>query len=208
MSFYPIVQELSILDLLRLMVKESAKEDWPGLISRFGSPEALAIWLAQASVEEISALRGIGPGKAEKLKAAIELGRRLSSLKRPHMAKINTPEDVAKFMEEMSQLDREYFKVILLSTKNDVLGVDTISIGGLSGTFVHPRETFKIAIRASAAAIIAVHNHPSGDPSPSSEDINTTKRLKEAGKFLGISLVDHIIIGKRGFVSLREQGFM
>jgi DNA repair protein RadC len=111
-------------------------------------------------------------------------------------------------MEEMCYLDREHFRVVLLNTKNQVLAVETISVGGLSSSLVHPREVFKRAIQRSAAALILVHNHPSGDPTPSSEDLEVTKRLQEAGKILGIEVLDHIIIGDHQFISLKEMAYL
>ena len=109
-------------------------------------------------------------------------------------------------MNEMRYLDREHFRAILLNTKNHVLRVETIGIGTLNSTAVHPREVFKLAVKYSAAAIILVHNHPSGDPTLSRDDLEVTKRLVEVGKVLGIDILDHIIIGDGKFVSLKEKG--
>jgi DNA repair protein RadC len=111
-------------------------------------------------------------------------------------------------MEEMCYLDREHFRVILLNTKNRVLGVETVSIGSLNSSLVHPREVFKSAVQRSAAGVILVHNHPSGDPTPSSEDIEITRRLSDAGRVIGIEVLDHIIIGDHLFVSFKEKGLI
>jgi DNA repair protein RadC len=109
-------------------------------------------------------------------------------------------------MEEMRFLEKEHFKVILLNIKNHVISVEDISIGSLNSSIVHPREVFKPAIKRSSASIILAHNHPSGDPTPSREDIDITRRLCEAGKILGIEVIDHVIIGNGSFVSLKEKG--
>jgi len=164
--------------------------------------------LAKASVEELSRVKGIGRVKAAKMKAAFELGRRLagSKVERPV---IKCPKDVSGLlMEQMRYLDKEHFQVILLNTKNMVLGVELVSVGSLNTSIVHPREIFKRPIQTSAAAIILVHNHPSGDPTPSREDIQVTKRLQEAGQLLGINVLDHIVIGDNQFLSFREKGLI
>ncbi|OPX92134.1 MAG: hypothetical protein A4E52_00136 [Pelotomaculum sp. PtaB.Bin013] len=111
-------------------------------------------------------------------------------------------------MAEMRFLDREHFRVMLLNTKNQVLRIETVSIGTLSSSQVHPRELFKFAVKNSAAAIILVHNHPSGEPTPSREDIDITGRLADAGKIMGIEVLDHIIIGDGKFVSFKEKGLL
>ena len=174
-----------------------------------GTPGAAAAGLrhlATASIEELSAVRGIGPVKAAQIKAAIELGRRLACATASRPA-VRTPADVAGLvMEGMRYLDKEHFQVVLLNTKNQVLGVELVSVGGLSSSLVHPREIFKVALRRSAAAIILVHNHPSGDPEPSPEDIGVTGRLVEAGRLLGIEVLDHVVIGDGCYASLRQRG--
>lgn len=122
---------------------------------------------------------------------------------------IKTPEDAAGLvMEEMRHLDREHFRALLLNAKNQVIGQEIISIGTLNSSAVHPRELFKNAIKRSAAAIILIHNHPSGDPSPSREDLEVTRRLIEVGHIIGIEILDHLIIGDNRFSSLKAKGFM
>jgi DNA repair protein RadC len=111
-------------------------------------------------------------------------------------------------MEEMCYLDREQFRVLLLNTKNQVLAVETVSVGTLNSSLVHPREVFKQAVVKSAAAVILVHNHPSGDPGPSSEDLEITRRLHDAGKLIGIEVLDHIIIGDHIYFSVKEKGII
>ena len=204
-----LVQDMAVDDLVRLTLRESDDTEWSSLHQRFGSPEALALWLSQATVEEIAKIKGVDENTARRIRAAIELGKRVSRLSRPRRRFIHKPSDVADLlMEEMCHLDREHFKVIFLTAKNEVLGIETVSIGGLSSAQAHPRETFKAAIRCSAAASMAVHNHPSGDSTPSADDVLLTKRLKQAGDLLGIELLDHIIIGDNEYTSLKELGLL
>ena len=166
-------------------------------------------YLARASVEELKNIRGIGPAKAAQIKAAIEIGRRLVSTDQRERPAIKSPQDVANLLlEEMRYLDREHFNAVLLDTKNRVIAVDNISIGGLNASLVHPRELFKRAVIKSAAGIILVHNHPSGNPKPSSEDKQVTYRMVKAGEIMGIDVLDHIIIGDGVYESLKEMGAM
>ncbi len=166
-------------------------------------------FLVETSIEELSKIKGIGLAKASQIKAAVELGRRIALDPGEMRPVIRSPEDVASLlMEKMRFLDREHFQVMTLNTKNQVLGIKTAFIGSLNSSIVHPREIFKEAIKRSAAALILVHNHPSGDPSPSPEDLDVTRRLQEAGRLLGIEILDHVIIGDRKFYSLKQQGKM
>jgi len=120
--------------------------------------------------------------------------------------KIKSPDDVSNLlMEEMRYLNKEMFNILLLNTKHDVIAIENISIGSLNASIVHPREVFNRAIKRSSSAIILAHNHPSGDPKPSGEDINITKRLIEAGTIIGINVLDHIIIGDGVYFSMKEQ---
>ncbi|MCL6478526.1 MAG: DNA repair protein RadC [Peptococcaceae bacterium] len=165
--------------------------------------------LVQAGTEELSAIKGIGPAKAAQLKAAFELGRRVASTSESDRPVIKGPEDAALMvMEEMRHLDREHFCVLLLNTKHQVLARETISIGTLNSSLVHPRELFRAAIKRSASAVILVHNHPSGDPAPSREDREITQRLKHAGSIIGIEVLDHIIIGDNKFISFKDKGMI
>jgi DNA repair protein RadC len=169
--------------------------------------------LVSAPLEELAKIKGIGPTKAIQLKAAFEVAKRLS---RPReRVPVTTPAEAARLVrEEMRDLDREEFRVVLLNTKNTLLRIAGVSRGSLNASIVEPREVFKDAIAASAAGMILVHNHPSGDPTPSSEDIAITKRLVKAGELLNIAVLDHIILGHRtlgrdqDFVSLKELGLM
>lgn len=165
--------------------------------------------LVATSTDELSRVKGIGPAKAAQIKAALEIGRRVAVTAMSNKPVIKSPGDVsALMMEKMRHYDREHFMVLNLNTKNQVIAEDTVSIGNLNASLVHPRELFKNAIKRSAAALILVHNHPSGDPSPSREDIDVTHRLTEAGKLLGIEILDHVVIGDLKYVSLKEKGII
>ncbi|KUO70898.1 MAG: hypothetical protein APF81_08955 [Desulfosporosinus sp. BRH_c37] len=165
--------------------------------------------LGKLTVHELAQIHGLGKAKSAEVKAALELGRRSASVDPMSRPVINSPQDVAHIvMEEMRFLDREHFRVISLSTKNHVLGISPVSIGSLNSSLVHPRECFKEAIRRNSNAIILLHNHPSGDPTPSQEDIEVTRRLADGGKILGIEVLDHVIIGDNRFISLKERGIL
>ncbi len=165
--------------------------------------------LKDASLDELKAIKGIGTAKAIQLMAAIELGRRVSNLEFTDRYCIRSPEDAAKYMmNDMKFLSQEHFICLYLNTKNQVMHKQVVFIGSLNASIVHPREVFKEAFRRSAASIICLHNHPSGDPSPSREDIEVTKRLVECGKIIGIDLLDHIIMGENKFISLKEKGYV
>lgn len=165
--------------------------------------------LTERSAHELCEIRGIGPAKAAEIKAAVEIGRRLSCEVSGPRQVINCPTDIYELLKErMRYYDREHFQAVFLNTKHHVLAVETISVGSLNSSIVHPRELFKNSIKRSAAALVIAHNHPSGDPSPSAEDIAITRRLVEAGNIIGIQLLDHIIIGESSFVSLKEQGII
>lgn len=208
MDCYP-VQDMGVGDLIRLTLRESDDKHWELLLRRFGSPEAFAIWLSQATIQQIAEIHGVGTRTAEQVKAAIELGRRISRISRPRKRFVRRLADVAELvMEEMCHRDREHLKVVLLSAKSEVLAVETVSIGSLVSADAHPREIFKPAIRHSAASIIVIHNHPSGDSTPSTDDVLLRRRLKQAGDLLGIELLDHIIIGDNEFTSLKELGLL
>ncbi|WP_075035078.1 RadC family protein [Halobacillus dabanensis] len=165
--------------------------------------------LKDATIEELTAIRGIGVAKAVLLLSAIEMGKRMQKMKPVERYMIRSPEDGADFvMEEMRDLKQEHFICLFLNTKNQVLHRQTIFIGSLNASIVHPREVYKEAVKRSAASIICAHNHPSGDPTPSQEDIQVTRRLKECGKMIGIELLDHLVIGDRKFISLKEKGYL
>jgi DNA repair protein RadC len=170
------------------------------------STEPAVSALGKASIEELTAIKGIGTAKAVQLKAALELGRR-AQLTAVAREALSSPRQAGEYLVRLLQdKDREHFYAVLLDTKNHVLGVELVSVGGLSASLAHPREVFKAAIRRSAAAVILAHNHPSGDPMPSAEDIQITKAMVEAGKLLDIAVLDHLIIGDGRYQSLKEKG--
>ncbi|MGB9678710.1 MAG: RadC family protein [Thermoanaerobacteraceae bacterium] len=165
-------------------------------------------FIIDSGVERLSSIKGIGIAKAVKLKAALELGRRLMAYSSNYNFTIKSPEDVINLvMDDMRYLNKEHFKIIMLNTKNRVIAIETISVGSLNSSIVHPREVFKAAIERASSSIILVHNHPSGDPTPSKEDLDVTKRLFEGGNILGIKVLDHIIIGDGKGISFKEKGY-
>lgn len=183
--------DLSVLDMAKL------------LLAKFQSLPRLAA----ASLQELSSVRGMGKAKAIQLQAAFELGRRLQIPRLAEEQPLSSPQEVAGFlMPRLRSLEQEHFLTLHLNTKNRLLGMETVSIGTLDASLVHPREVFKAAIRQSSASLILAHNHPSGDPRPSKEDINLTYRLKESGELLGIPILDHVIIGDHKYYSMKEEG--
>lgn len=165
--------------------------------------------LFNSSLEDLTCICGVGKAKAAKIMAVVELSKRFRSYKGGNDCKICNPEDAAMLvMEEMKELKQEYLKVVILNTKNVVIGIKNVFIGSLNFSIVHPREVFFYAIKKNGASIIVCHNHPSGDPSPSDEDIDVTYRLKKCGELLGIQLIDHLIIGGGVYVSLKEKGIL
>jgi DNA repair protein RadC len=191
---------LSTAELLALVIGtgvrgRSALDVGTALLRRFGSAAALG----RASVTELARVPGLGERQA-----ALELGRRATEPPPPRRA-IRCAADAAALCASMRSLDREHFRVILLTTRHEVLDVVDVSVGGLQSAPVHPREVFKEAIRRSAAAVIVVHNHPSGHPEPSRDDVLITEQLRAAGRLVGIELLDHIIVGDREYCSLRER---
>ena len=197
---------LSLKELISITLRES--NDSPvveELLQRFSTVSDLY----RASVYELTTIKGLGLARANALKASLELGRRLFTVQPEQLPSIRSPQDVANLlMNEMRYLDREHFRVLLLNAKNRVLSIETASVGTLNSSAVHPRELFKPAIRNSSAAVILVHNHPSGDPTPSRQDITVTERLKEAGEILGIEVLDHVIVGDGVFISFKEKGLL
>ncbi len=158
--------------------------------------------LYRKSVDELLQVRGLGMAKVSLLVAAMEIGHRLS--KQQVGGIIEGPEDAALLLGDMISLAQEEFRVILLNTKGRVLAIDTVFRGGLDSVEVFPREVFQRAVSRRAASVIVAHNHPSGDPTPSPEDRKLTRRLEEAGAIMGIGVLDHIIIGRSGHISLHQ----
>ena len=163
--------------------------------------------LLDIGISEITSIKGIKNIKASQILAIGELFRRFNSLNLIREGNsISSPRDIAKLLiNEMMSLKQEILKLIMLDTKNNIIGIKDVFKGSLNTSIVHPREIFKEALKKSSSSIIICHNHPSGDPTPSKEDINITLRLKECSKIIGIDLLDHLIIGKDKFVSLKEK---
>ncbi len=197
-------QEILAVILGRGVSGESVMVTAQRLLSKFENLKGIA----EASVEELSQVRGIGIAKAAQIKAAFELASRLDSYAQTGgKPVVKTPEDVMGLVgNRLKDKKKEYFLALLLDTRNQLIKVAEISVGSLDTSIVHPREVFKEAISASAAAVIFAHNHPSGDAEASPDDIKLTKRLAEAGELVGIDVLDHIIIGGKKFSSLKREG--
>ena len=165
--------------------------------------------LVDMTASQLMQVKGIGPAKALQIQAGIELGKRLARTSMEDSSFIRSPGDVARLlMDDMRYLQNEHFICVFLNTKNRVIATETLSIGSLNASIVHPREVFRAAIKCSSASLICVHNHPSGDPTPSPEDLQLTARLVEAGELVGIDVLDHLILGDGRFISLKEKGYM
>jgi len=164
--------------------------------------------LSRIKAENLKKILGIGEAKACQIMACFELGRRLASFKQEKKVKINSAKDIAKiFLPEMSTLQKEHFKGVYIDARKNIIKEETIFVGSLNTSVIHPREIFQPAIANGTAAIILIHNHPSGDPTPSEEDIEITKQLIESGNILEIEVLDHVIIGDKKYFSLREKGY-
>jgi DNA repair protein RadC len=199
---------LSNAELLAILLRvgvsgENAVQVGHRLLTTFGGLAGLH----RASYAEVCDQFGIGPAKAAQIKAAIELGRRLPLEAPAERSAIHSPKDAAELVSyEMSALEQEHLRVFLLNTRNQVMDIVEVYRGSLNSSQVRVGELFKAAVRRSAAAIIVAHNHPSGDPSPSPDDIAVTRAIVQAGKLLDIEVLDHLIIGQGRFVSLKESG--
>ena len=175
------------------------------MLGRFGGLKGIAT----ASVEDLSSIKGLGTAKAAQIQAMVELGKRIAASVGHSRPAIRCPQDaVDLLMPELRDEPQEHFKGVFLNTKNEVLKTRTIAIGSLNTSVITPRELFREAISCSSAAVIIAHNHPSGDPTPSKEDIAVSKCLCEAGQTVGIEVLDHLVIGDGRWVSLKERGLM
>jgi len=199
-------QEILALILGRGIAGESVMVTAQRLLSQFGSLKGIA----SASVEELSQVKGIGIAKASQIKAAFELANRLEGYSEAGAKPVvKTPDDVVGLVRgRLKGKKKEHFLALLLDTRNQLIKVAEISVGSLDSSLVHPREVFKEAIAATAASVVFAHNHPSGDPTASEDDIRLTKRLAEAGEIVGIDVLDHIIIGDKNFLSLKREGLI
>ena len=163
--------------------------------------------LHRLSYTELCRMRGVGPAKAAQIKAAVELGNRFAASTPTEFPVIQSPEDAASLiLYEMGALEQEHLNVMLLDTRNRMVKLVEVYRGSLNSSLIRVSEVFKEAVRANAAAIIVVHNHPSGDPTPSPEDISVTRAIVQAGKLLDIEVLDHIVVGKNKFISLKSRG--
>jgi len=197
-------QELLQLILGRGVAGESVAVTAQKLLSHFGSLQKLS----EASIEELSSIKGIGLAKASQIKAVFEISRRLSTQAPSYKSKeLTDPEKVYRLIKnKLKDYHKEHFYIIALNSRN--YSIAEVSVSSLNASIVHPREVFAEAIKNKAASVIFVHNHPSGDPEPSEDDLEITKRLTESGKILGIEVIDHIIITKTEFVSFKERGLI
>jgi DNA repair protein RadC len=198
-------QELLALVIGRGIPKKSVMNIAQELLAEFGSVKAIS----QATIEELSKIKGIGFAKAAQIKACFELGKRQDLEPELKDFNIKDPQSVVKAIRaSIKDKAKEHFKLILLNPRNKIIGISTVSVGTLNTSLAHPREIFKEAIIHNAMSVVLAHNHPSGDPEPSEDDLKITKRLVEAGKILGIEIIDHIIIGKNNFCSFKEKGLL
>lgn len=199
---------LGEVDLLALVLRtgDRSRDAWTlarQLLVRWGSLAALA----ELSPRALEAMPGVGPAKSASLAAALELGRRVASVPLVRGLTLRSPDDVQRhFASRFRGRPQESFHVLLLDARHRLMSIDEVSVGTLTASLVHPREVFREAIRQAAAALLLVHHHPSGDPSPSPEDRSVTERLSAAGRLLGIAVVDHVIVAEGGFYSFQQAG--
>jgi len=199
---------LSNAELLAIILRTGAASESvlnlsAKLLARFGGLSGLA----KAGFGELCMERGLAEAKAAQLKAALELGRRLLSTQPEERLAVRSPEDVANLLQaEMSLLEQEELRLVLLDTKNQVLAISQLYKGSVNTSLIKVSELFREAVRENCPALVVVHNHPSGDPTPSPEDIKITEQIVKAGKLLDIEVLDHLIIGHQRYVSLKEKG--
>ena len=199
---------LSTAELIAIILRVGTKDENVIMLSQrlltcFGGVAGLA----QAPFCDLMAIKGIGEAKAIELKAAFELGRRLLVAAPHERPVVKSPADAANLlMMEMAPLEQEHLRTLIMDSKNHVLKIHTVYIGSLNTAVVRVGELFREAIRLNAAALIVAHNHPSGDPTPSAEDVHVTRQIVEAGKLLNVDVLDHLVIGQQRWVSLKERG--
>lgn len=199
---------LSTSELLAIILRTGTRSEsvinlGSRLLANFGGLAGIA----RASFGDLCDVHGLGVAKAAQLKAALELGKRLMVASPEERPQVKSPADVANLlMLEMGFLDQEHLRVVLLDTKNRVLGMPTIYVGSLNTSVLRVGELFREAVKVNCAAVIVVHNHPSGDPTPSPEDVRITQQVVEAGKLLDVEVLDHLVIGQQRYVSLKERG--
>ncbi len=205
------VEALSNSELLAILIRIGNKEDSAiDLAERILSMDERGIsYLADTTMDELTQIKGIGQSKACQILAAIEFGKRINRRGALDKIKVTSPQILADLLiQEMRYLSKEHFKIAILDTKNQILKIEDISVGTLNASIVHPRDVFKVAIKKNASSIILIHNHPSGDTTPSNEDISITNRLVECGSLMGIKVLDHIIIGDNAYLSFKEKNLL
>lgn len=202
-------ESLSNAELLGIILRTGSREEnVVNLCSRILTEYSIK-QLSLANISRLMQVHGVGKAKAAQIAAVFELARRLETFVEEPKRKVCSPKDVYTLMyPKMREQKKEKFITLCLDTKNQILREEVVSVGSLNASIVHPREVFKSALMESSASVIMVHNHPSGDPSPSREDIMVTEKMVEGGKLLGIDVLDHIIIGEGRYVSLKDEGFV
>lgn len=204
---------LSNAELLAIIIKTGTREETSldvakRLLGLDDQREGLT-FLNEMTLEELQRIKGIGKVKAIQIKAIIEFSKRLSASRKSKSVNVKCPEDISRLvMEEMRCLKQEELRVLALNSKNAVLKIYTAALGGLNTSAAEAREIFKEAVRIGAASIVLIHNHPSGDPQPSKEDILFTKKIADGARILGIKMLDHLIIGDGVFISLKEKNLI
>ncbi len=198
---------LSNAELLAIVLRTgTASENALNLASRMLARFGGLVGLARAGFRELCAERGLGEAKAAQLKAALELGRRLLAEQPEERVVVRSPQDIANLlMAEMGLFEEEHLRVVLLNTRNQVMAVPEVYRGSVNTSLIRVSEVFREAVRGNCPALVVVHNHPSGDPTPSSEDVRVTEQIVKAGKLLDIEVLDHLIIGQQRYISLKEQ---
>ena len=201
---------LSMEELLAILINSGTKDISAIEVAKNVIEKAKSIkGLTDITLYELLKIKGIGTGKATRIYAALEIGKRVAKAKSIEKFDASSPNAVAElFMEELRYLKKEVVKLLVLDTKGKIIGDILLSEGNLNSSILHPREIFKEAIIRSANKIILVHNHPSGNTLPSQDDIQITRKVKSAGDIIGIELLDHIIIGDGEYLSLREKGYI
>lgn len=204
-------EALSNEELLAILIRTGSRQDSAIDLARkvLSKDNRGLVYLRDTNLQELMKTKGIGKCKAAQILAAIEIGKRISFRDALEKVKINDPATIANlYMDEMRYLQKEHFRIVLLDTKNQIIVTEEISVGTLNASIVHPRDVFKAAIKRNSNSMILIHNHPSGDPTPSNEDINITNRLIDAGNLIGIKVLDHIIIGDNRYISFKEKNLI
>ncbi|WP_353096650.1 DNA repair protein RadC [Tissierella praeacuta] len=202
---------LSNEELLAIIIRTGNKNDSAIDLARkiLSRDNRGLVYLRDTTLQELMETKGVGKCKAAQILAAIEIGKRINFREALSKVKITEPNTIANlYMDEMRYLQKEHFRVLLLDTKNQIIATEEISVGTLNVSIVHPRDVFKAAIKRNSNSMILIHNHPSGDPTPSNEDINVTNRLVDAGNLIGIKVLDHIIIGDNRYISFKEKNLI